>query len=408
MRGRHYNHSGTGKENFGNIEPYSTVEISGMGNVTMGNIGHDTTVVISGMGSVSITGTVEKGVRITQSGMGTLTFKERPSEEVMALINKSGMGKINMPGGYAGSNNNDNSNTTAYLGSVMVAGKNIVSSGSRMITGGMSMTTVNGVKTRKITDITLLERDGKKIVNNKNGTVTVTAGGVITTYKGNKLDMNNDQLLLDGRPITEDDKRIERVDVESPRAAAVASAPHVSLKQQKHVWDEPRSQRVAQPPRPAKQGDELSTEVKSYAKSVVSVKLNTERFNSLNISEEAKDKYEGKNPNNFDPVSTEIINIPVTAVSGKVYDISTLLNQPVKDDGTREEPESLRSFHLSDIRPAPFVDEAIKKDLKKLEKKAAKRVSVAEQGTFSNTSRSPSPDNAPDLTMKEHKGMKNE
>lgn len=165
-----YNHSGMNNGNYGNIEAKSVFTITGMGNVTInGTIGEGATIIQTGMGNLTINGTVKENVTFKISGMGNLKFAQRPPESVLRLIKKSGMGNIEMPGGYIETEPQNNNIHSASYRNTNPINSNITSRG---------------------------------------GVVTVTRNGICTTYRGNNLSMVNGRLIIDGREVTENDSRI--------------------------------------------------------------------------------------------------------------------------------------------------------------------------------------------------------
>lgn len=93
-----YTHSGNCDAHYWDIEANATFDISGMGRVTInGQVGENVVINKSGYGELIINATVGRNVRFFIRGMGDVTFTQRPSEDVIYAIEKTGFGSLSIP-----------------------------------------------------------------------------------------------------------------------------------------------------------------------------------------------------------------------------------------------------------------------------------------------------------------------
>jgi hypothetical protein len=331
---RKYNHSGMGDGVYHDIEPFSTFNISGMGNVTLTNIGKGAIISKSGMGNLIITGIVGEDVTFRVSGMGNVKFTTRPPQSVISRFENSGMGNVNMPGGYS-SPQPDNKDTNNYATGNVVIGD--ISIGN--IITGIGSTHINNIQRVNFGGLNIVSSDGL---------VKVTKNGVITTYVGNNSSLINNQLFIDGKRVIESDPRIIHVENASRSSNTVTNnfgSTHSFIRSALPANQEENVVPVEQKPVIKKTNllDDYSPATKAYIDSFKDKKQNTSRLKKLKLSDNDEKFLEDY----LDPITANIINIPVM-LNERLYDLDTLLMIQKKD---KLDPFNKYEFTLRDIQP---------------------------------------------------------
>lgn len=335
-------HTGMGDGTYADVPAYATFNISGMGNVTItGKVGKGAVINKSGMGNLYIQGTVDEDVAFQFSGMGNIFFAKRPPESVISKISKSGMGNIEMPGGF-----------------VIKAEPRPVE-----VYSSPSFTQViSGVSGDYIDSIT-----------SNNGIVEIKKNGITTRYAGRSTSIINGTIYIDGIAVTPDDSRIIREEKLAPqpsqpssppapyapsyrqiigqivsqtfaniaagqRAAAVPPAPVASAPQPSVVVQPP----VAELSKEEKFLQDCSVYTKQYLSGFVGKQKFSEIIAELKLSEEELAYFESKCE---DSITRNVMDRPVT-LNERVYDFATILGF----NGI--EPETRLEFTARDIGPS--------------------------------------------------------
>lgn len=227
------------------------------------------------------------------------------------------------------------------------------------------------------------EKPSGTIVNSYLGRVSVIINGIETIYNGDNGRLTNSGVYIDQKRVEVNDPRIVCVQRTNYRKLPnvklnnnqeeLEAAPPANTRNKLAIQDaEPQVEM------PALSEDALTHEVAEFRTKQTKLESYSQRFSKL--PQEEQDKYENYFPDHFDAVSTELINIPVQAVTNAIYDLDTLLSLRLDEYGCRQEPLSRINFKLSDIRIARLpnqqntVAEQIEKNLVELEKIPAKKI----------------------------------
>lgn len=349
------------------VKPYSTFHINGMSNVTINNIGKDATIIKNGMGNLTILGKVSEGVKFIIDGMGNVVFQNRPPQSVLNKIEKSGIGHIQMPGGYSPipTQPQPNNNIFIHLKEII---NNLEApwtslpevqneySHSQSNHGDFSSTHhVGNMMIDGIVGHNHIPVSNDISVVYDDGLARVTRNGVITTYVGNNVSFVNNEIYIDGRIVTETDPRIIYVEHTMP-----STHPNLNTFTSTHSFIRsalPRDQgkNVATVEKPiAKQTDILnnySPSMQAYLNSFQNKEKNTDKLKNISLSNAENELLEAY----LDPISNEIINIPVQ-LNERLYDLDTLLDIQRKN---KKDPFNNYEFTLRDIQPARKESQAI-------------------------------------------------
>lgn len=334
MEGRKYTHTGVGKGFYENIEPNSTVSLTGVGNVVLQNVGSGTAIIKTGVGKLFIKGKVGENVSLHISGVGDVTFEQKPPQSVIDGIVNAGVAHLSIPGVSSAKNKNT----------------------GNVITGDI----INN----SACDISIV---GDNKIVCKDDLVTITRNGSTTTYAGRNGMIRGNEVFIDNEKVTPSDPRILHVEnaqterrpntfntnnsiysygsAQSFIRSALQSALPPELQsvlpyRREEIYSpEKKPVAITQPSL-----DDYSPAMKMYLNMFEGKEKNTEKLKGLQLSEDDERSLK----NYLDPITFEVINIPVT-LNECLYDLDTLLKIYHKD---KKDPYNKQEFALRDIQTA--------------------------------------------------------
>lgn len=389
-------HFHAGDAEYSNIAANSNFIMTCTGNVTVTNMGDNCHIILIDQGNLTIQGTIGENLSVQHNGSGTLTLINPPLKTAIVSLYHD---RVIIKRSNLLENNKNKPKIVCDDGLIT-----IIWNGRKTMYRGITATITDNVVYVDGEEVTkdhdrfifdepenavpeIISSDINNNVNNiappkiesdKQGLVYVTMNGFRTAYAGIKAKIKNNKVYVDKKEVIENDHRIIYVEVQDATLAnctindSLNNASSNALIQSFFQSQREIEKTVAKKTLVESQIilDDYSPATKNYIDSFKNKIRFQDQIKDLTLTPEQDSWLEAYR----DPISFEVINIPVT-LHEVLYDLNTLLQAYERN---KTAPITLMPFVLRDIQSARIGAEALQEMITKI-KEAHSDTQVLEQ-----------------------------